>query len=292
MFATLGNTLKLLKVSLDVLMRERDLLYFPMLSSIALIFVLAYVFIALSAGGAIDRIANGAQFQTADFIFLGIAYFGASFVIVYFNTALVAAAHYRLSGGDPDFRFGLEAANDRLGAIFVWSAILATVGVLLRQLASSSGIVGRAAGFIVEMLWAWATFLVIPVMVIETASPVEAMRRSTELFKETWGRQLVANFGFGAAYFLVAVAAIVPAAGLYLLTSSIVLPIAVAAWIYVFGGSMVRSLESVFTVALYNYATSGRGDGDFPDEFLRDAYVYKSDRGKFGPPSIPRRAAA
>jgi hypothetical protein len=292
MFSTFGNTLKLLRISMDVLLRERDLIYFPMLSSIALIFVLAYVFIALSAGGAVDRIANGAEFHTADFVFIGIAYFGASFVIVYFNTALVAAAHYRLMGGAPDFRFGLEAANDRLGAIFVWSAISGTVGVLLRQLANNHGIVGRVAGFIVEALWAWATFMVVPVMVVESATPLEAMRRSTELFKETWGRQLVANFGFGVVYFVLTVVAVAPAVLIYLATSSLVLPIAVGAWIYIFGGSMVRSLEAVFAVALYNYATSGHGDGVFPDEFLRDAYVHKSDRGRFGPPSIPRRAAA
>jgi hypothetical protein len=54
----------------------------------------------------------------------------------------------------------------------------------------------------------------------------------------------------------------------------------------------MRSLEAVFTVALYNYSTTGRGDGVFPDEFLRDAYVHKDDRGEFGPPAIPRRSAA
>jgi hypothetical protein len=204
----------------------------------------------------------------------------------------VAAAHYRLMGGDPDFRFGLEAANDRLGAIVVWAAISGTVGVLLRQLASSHNIIGRVASFIVEMLWAWATFLVVPVMVVESASPIDAMRRSTELFKETWGRTLVANFGFGVVYFVLTVVAVVPAVLIYLATGSLILPIAVGAWIYIFGGSFMRSLEAVFTVALYNYATTGRGDGVFPDEFLRDAYVHKNDRGEFGPPAIPRRSAA
>ena len=292
MFRTFANTTKLLKISLNVLLRDRDLLYFPLLSSLALLFVLAYALIALSAGGALDRITENGEFRTADFIFLFVAYFGASFVVVYFNTALVASAHYRLTGGNPDFRFGLEAANDRLGAIVVWAAIAATVGFVLRQLASSHGIMGRVASFVVEMLWAWATFLVIPVMVVESATPTEAMRRSTELFKDTWGRQLVANFGFGIAYFFVAIVAILPAAALFLLTSSAMAAIVVGGLLYLAGGSLVKGMETVFTVALYNYAAAGRGDGDFPDEFLRDAFVYKTDKGKFGPPSVPKRAGA
>ena len=292
MFGTFANTTKLLKISLNILLRDRDLLYFPLLSSLALLVVLAYALVALSAGGALDRITESAEFRTADFIFLFVAYFGASFVVVYFNTALVAAAHYRLMGGNPDFRFGLEAANDRLGAIVVWAAIAATVGFVLRQLASSHGIVGRVASFVVEMLWAWATFLVIPVMVVENATPTEAMRRSTELFKDTWGRQLVANFGFGIAYFFVAIVAILPAIALFVLTSSVVAAIVVGGLLYLAGGSLVKGMETVFTVALYNYAAAGRGDGDFPDEFLRDAFVYKTEKGKFGPPSVPKRAAA
>jgi hypothetical protein len=292
MFGTISNTTKLVKISLNVLLRDRDLLYFPLLSAGAMFFVLAYAFIALSAGGAIDRVTSHGEFRTPDFIFLFIAYFGASFVVVYFNTALVAAAHYRLMGGNPDFRFGFEAANDRLGAIVAWAAIAATVGFFLRQLASSNSIFGRVAGFIVEMLWAWATFLVIPVMVVESASPIEAMRRSTEMFKETWGRQLVANFGFGIGYFFVALAALVPAVLLFVLTSSLAVALVVGAILYVLGASLIKAMETVFTVALYSYASSGQGDGDFPDEFLRDAYVYKNEKGKFGPPSMPKRAVA
>ena len=41
------------------------------------------------------------------------------------------------------------------------------------------------------------TFFVVPIIVSENIGPINAIKRSTSLFKQTWGDQVVANFGFG-----------------------------------------------------------------------------------------------
>jgi hypothetical protein len=235
-----------------------------------------------SVAGTFGRLREDVgNFHTGDVVVLLIAYFAAAFVVTYFNTALVAAAHYRLTGGDPGLGLGFDAANDRLGTILIWSVISATVALILRQFVESRGVIGRIAAAIIGSLWAWATFFVIPIIVVENAGPLDALQRSTELFRATWGKQVVANFGFGLAYFGLALIAVLPGAGLFFLTGSAVAAVAVGVIVFLCGLPVLKAMEVIFNVALYNFAATGRGDGDFPSETLRGAYVDRNDRGSF-----------
>ena len=282
MLATFANTLQLIKVSWRVLSRDKELVLFPILQGLALLGVVAYVAVMFSVAGTFGRLRdNGGNFHTGDIVFMLIAYFAAAFVVTYFNTALVAAAHYRLTGGDPDLGMGFDAANDHLGMILIWSVISATVALILRQFVESRGIIGRIAAAIIGSLWAWATFFVIPIIVVENAGPLDALQRSTELFRATWGKQVVANFGFGLAYFGLVMLAAIPAFGLYALTGSVVLAVAVVVVLFLCGLPVLKAMEVIFNVALYNFAATGRGGGDFPDDTLRSAYVDRNDRGSF-----------
>jgi Family of unknown function (DUF6159) len=296
MFGTLGNSFKLLRISWDVLKSDRELILFPLMSGGALFFVFVYTAVAFWAGGTFDRIGPHYHFYLADFVFLGLAYFLASLVIVYFNAALSAAAYQRLEGFSADLSTGLMAANDRLGAISGWSAIAATVALALNELSDSRSMLGRVFGFALRMLWGYSTFFVVPVLVIESASPLEALSRSTELFRQHWGKAMVSNFGFGLAYIAVAMLALAPAALLYFGLGSMFLTIVVGVGVLTFGIATVKALETIFLVALYDYAATGRVGDDFTGSMIREAYVSKQDRGRFRPdygerPASYRRAA-
>ena len=65
--------------------------------------------------------------------------------------------------------------------------------------------VGRIGG----LGWSLATFLVVPVLVAEGLGPIDAVRRSSQLLKRTWGEQIAGNVGVGAVFFLAFVVAIV-----------------------------------------------------------------------------------
>ena len=138
MFRSLSRTIELMNTSWRVLMQDRELMLFPILSGIAII-VVAGVFAALAYSvGTFDRISaasaagSQASFTGAD-IALGVALaFLVTAVTVFFNTALIAAALERLGGGDPTVRSGLRAAGGNLPAILGWAAIAATVGLLLQ----------------------------------------------------------------------------------------------------------------------------------------------------------------
>jgi hypothetical protein len=279
MFGTLGNSIKLLLISWRILQTDRQLLLFPLMSGAALFFVFAYTAAAFWAGGTFERIGPDYRFYLPDLVFLALAYFLASFVIVYFNAALVAVAYQRLEGWGADWRTGLNAANDRLGDILAWSAIAASVALILDQLSDANSIIGRALGFVLRLMWGYATFFVVPVLIVEGAGPLDALSRSTELFRRQWGRAVVANFGFGLGYVVVATIALAPAAALYFGFGSLVLAVLAGAALLVLGIATVKALETVFLVALYDFAATGRMGGDFNDAIVRDAYVEKKQRG-------------
>ena len=107
MFATIGRSFRLVKLCLHVLSVDKELAFFPIFSSIGVVVVLL-AFMGVSIGiGALDRIDEGA-FNPGDIVVALLFYFLAYFVIIFFNSALVFAAHERLAGGDPNIRSGLR----------------------------------------------------------------------------------------------------------------------------------------------------------------------------------------
>jgi hypothetical protein len=134
------------------------------------------------------------------------------------------------------------------------------------------------------------------VLVIESASPIDALSRSTELFRQQWGKAMVANFSFGLAYMIVAALALGPAALFYFGLGSTFMAITVGVALLTLGIATVKALETIFTVTLYDYAATGRIGGGFSDSMVQDAWVSKQDKGRFREnmakrPSDYRRAA-
>src|SRR5262249_42533910 len=148
------------------------------------------------------------------------------FVIVFFNSALVACAIIRFKGGDPTVSDGLRAAGNRFPQILAWALASATVGVILRAIESRSEKVAQFAAALVGAAWSIATFFVVPVLVVERVGPVDAVKRSLSVLTRTWGEALTANFGVGFIKFVgFAVLGIIPlVAGAMIAASGFVVP--------------------------------------------------------------------
>ena len=253
MIRTIGHTFELMKMSWHVLQKDRELILFPIMSGIGLIVMLG-MFLGIAAGtGTLDRLDTAAM------------YFASSFIVIFFNAALVAAALERLRGGDPDIRSGLRAAATHLPAIIGWALISATIGLILQILRDrmKNNFIGQIILGMIGGVWAYLTFFVIPVLVSEGIGPIGAIKRSSSLFRETWGRQFAASFGFGIVYIGALIIAVVPAIVLAMVTpiagialGAITVPVAIGT---------VQAMEGIFKAALYEYAL-----GESPLEFDRD----------------------
>ena len=127
MFDTIKRSFRLVKLCLHVLAVDKELIFFPVFSSIGVILVML-TFLGVGIGiGALDRI-NAGTVGGGDLVVAFGFYVLSYFVIIFFNSALVYAAHERLAGGDPNIRSGLNGAMQSVVTIFMWAVIAATVG--------------------------------------------------------------------------------------------------------------------------------------------------------------------
>lgn len=280
LFSSIKHTFELMKTSWRVLMQDRELMLFPILSGLTVILVAA-VFAGLAySAGTLDRLSaareagSQASFTAADAV-IGVALaFLVTAVTVFFNSASIAAALERLGGGDPTVRSGLRAASGNIPAVLVWAAISATVGLLL-QLARGQAREGagamlmRIAIAMVGGIWAYMTFFVIPVMVAERLGAVAAIKRSSALFRQTWGQQAGASFGFGLIY--IGAVLVTAAVAIPLMTVYPLLGIIAGAAVFAVTFGTVAAMEGIFKAALYRFA-SGEHSTAFDDATLRSAY--------------------
>ncbi len=259
MFATIKHTFELMKMSWNVLMKDRELLLFPVMSAIGLLL--------LGFAGLMSGIAESGNL---------VAFFGmiliAYFITIFFNAALVSAALERLRGGDPNVMSGLAHASKHIHHIFLWAVIAAIVGTLFRILRSQTdNFFVRLILSMIEGAWEFMTFFVIPVIVSENQGPISGIRRSASIVRDTWGRQISASFGFLIIYIIAVIAAIIPALLLFLLFPLV--GIVVGVLLVGLALSVVQTLEGIFKAALYDYAVGAQPEG-FDLRTLQTAYRY------------------
>lgn len=209
-------------------------------------------------------------------------YFASTFLALFFNAALLLSARDALNGRPTSFRAGLEAAWERRRDLFWWALFSATVATLIdaaRQ--KADGFLARRLLGGLSLAWKLATFLAVPVLVVEGGDPKTVVLRSAELFKRTWGESLAGELGlevletlaigFGAAAGLfVGYEWLMRALDLASLGMSAgwPIPVCVAALALVAAATttavvFLKLVASVFTMSAYLFAT----EGVVPDEY-------------------------
>lgn len=293
MFATFSRSWELVKASYSVLKSDKELIVFPIISFIGVVIVSISFFVPMLAAGMFDGLTNsdgdggvGIATLIVTFLFYLVMYT----VIIFFKSALIGAALIRLKGGDPTLQDGFTIARSHMGTIVGYAAISATVGVILQVLANAfrnnknpiAAIIGQIVVSLVGTAWNIATFLAVPVLVVENVGPIECVKRSASLLKKTWGEQLTGNFSVGGIFGLITLGVILIGVLLIALFASmkatvlvvltiIVLIIAIAAI------SLIAStLGGIYQAALYRYATDGEVSASFSPEMIRGAFAPKN----------------
>ncbi len=283
MFRTIRRSFQLVKLCLRVLAADKELVLFPVFSSICTGIVVLTFFGVGFGIGALDRLEAG-SLGVIDLAVALAFYILSSFVIIFFNSALVFAAHERLAGGDPNIRSGLSGASSCVGPIFAWAVIAGTVGLILRILANQAserqGVLGIVGAIVVALLgaaWSLLTFFVVPLIVIERRPFSEAFKTSLSMIRSTWGDQVTANFSLGIA----ALIAFLIAAAISALLFLVLLPLGAAGIVIAVLASIIMligvalvfaTLDGIYKAALYSYAASGVVPSLFPDETIRSAF--------------------
>ncbi len=270
MAGTFARSSQLVRESFAILKKDKEMLWFPVLSSIFTILVfLSFIFPMVLASGSSG--ANSGWFVGTIFMYYLFSYF----VVIFFNTGLITCAHIRLHGGNPTVMDGIRNAFNHIGKILAWAIVASTVGVVLHHLAERSRGIGRLFASLLGIAWSLLTFFVVPVIIFEKFSVFESIKRSGSLFKKTWGENVLGQFTFGAFFLLLSIVGIVPFAlavlsrslGLILITIGFV----ILYWVLL--GIIITSLNGIFVTALYLYATTGKVPAGYSKEIVESAFV-------------------
>jgi uncharacterized protein DUF6159 len=184
------RTWSMMSQSWQVLKEDKSLLVFPLFSSICCLLLMASFAVPIYETGSWHPPGQGAApaHQVAYYGTLFLFYFCNYFIIVFFNSAIVACAASRMSGGNPSITDGLRAAASRLPVIVGWALVCATVGLILRIIEERSNKIGQIVAGLLGMAWTIASFFVVPILVIENKNPIAALKDSVALFKTDLGR--------------------------------------------------------------------------------------------------------
>lgn len=280
MFATLGRSWNLTRESYRVLMMDKELMMFPVVSAVMSLVLLASFFVPLSL--AADWSTFGQEdFRIPDwllYLLMFVFYFLTSVALVFCNVAMLHCAGIRFQGGDPTVMDGFRAGFAHLGHIVAWAAVSGTIGVVLGMIEERLGFLGSLLRGLLGAAWAVVSFFAVPVMVFENVGPFEAIAKSKDILRKTWGESLTAYVGFSAingmltfAGFAFLLATVL--GGLAMEVPALAIGGAVVTVLYWLAlGIVMSSLTQVFRAAVYQYAATGEVPKGYTEDLVKGAF--------------------
>jgi hypothetical protein len=268
------------------LRNDKRLIVFPVLSGLsALVVILSFVvplaiirpafLMAVIDEKHIDVQHTPIWFWVVTFLF----YFCNYFVIYFFNAALVhcAISHFRGEPVPPSE--GLRAAGRRFPELLAWAFVSATVGLILKLIENANEKVGSFVSAILGSAWTVVTYFVVPVLVVEKVGPMQAVQRSWQILRKTWGEAIGGHVGVGWALLPFWLLGVLGALlGALALIKAPVLGVAILAVTVVYFlvlGLVDATLKGILLGALYLYSTHGEVPEEFQREVLGQSFTPK-----------------
>jgi Family of unknown function (DUF6159) len=260
------------KRSWAVLKSDKTLAWFPVLSALGSLLVFA-VFGGLIALIGIDDSSTGSSLQPIGWVLIVCTYLALAMVQTYFLAGLVAGADLRLRGNDSTLRTALDIANSRLHRLLPWAIVTATVTMVLQAIEERFGLLGTIVARLVGLAWTLVTFLVVPILVLEDLGVGDALKRSKDLFKQTWGENVIGQFGLGMVGFLAMLPGLaLIGVGVAIGTVGLVVLGALGVLWLIGSAVVVAALSGIYRTALYHFAAHGEVPGEFSDIDFHNAF--------------------
>jgi hypothetical protein len=294
----------LLKSSLSVIGRNKQLLVFPIVISICTVAIVGFflappvlrptgysyasaehwkaiyhsLFTETGGGGR-----THVTFTPLALVYLGFLYFIAMFIGTFCNVAFYHEILAALTGQPVSVGRGLKFAMTKLGSIFMWTLFAGLVGLIIKVIEERMELIGRIIGRLIGLAWSVAAVFSIPIIVREegNANPLAVLQKSAGVLKRTWGEALIGYVGLSIANSLVALGSILWLGGTIAISIALhiywFIAIAAIAWLCaLFIWSYVTGVASnVYRGALYLYAAEGVIAEPYSQEILDMAWKFK-----------------
>lgn len=296
----------LLKSSLSVIGRNKQLLVFPVVIFICTVAIVGF-FLApplLRPTGysytsaehwkaiyhSLFKVTGTVQTPRVTFlpgiqglVYLGFLYFTAMFIGTFCNVAFYHEILAALTGQPVSVGRGLKFGCTKLGSIFMWTLFAGLVGLIIKMIEQRLALIGRIIGRLVGLAWSVAAVFVIPVIVREegNANPLAVLKKSAGVLKRTWGEALIGYAGLSIVSSLVVLGSFIWLGGTIAISIALhiywFIAIAAIAWLCaLFIWSYVTGVASnVYRGALYLYAAEGVIAEPYSQEILDMAWKFK-----------------
>jgi hypothetical protein len=278
------RSFELVKASWKILMEDKRLLAFPIISGIVTLLVIAtFIPLVFLSNGLFSFNTSTIGGIVSVFVFYLICYF----VVIFFNVGLISCVYAKLNGKSMTIREGLSTASSHLPSILAWAVVAATVGLILRMLEERSGLLGQIVISIVGAAWSIVTLFVVPVLAFEDKNVFAALKESLELFKKTWGESVVGTLSISLIFTVVGFVSLILVIGTLFIGDTTLFYIALALFIVLIAvlAILASAMQGIFTVALYMYAKTGSAPGILPPGIIEGAFA-PSNNQQFIPGNI------
>jgi len=280
----LRGSFMLASESFALLRKDKEIMIFPLLT-----FLTTLAFFA-AAGAILFFALLNSNFSEAvveeEFNLVGeiimyacifVMYLVSAFIAAFFQAGIVTIVHARINGQDLGFGDGIKNASRHAGKIFVWSLFAATVGVILEFIAKNFKWLGFIVANLLGTAWNIITLFIVPVMVLEEGTVMNAIRRSGTIFKERWGETLIMSFSTGFFFFgVIVVGFLIYIATWFAGNTAVIVTSSVLFVLFLIGVSIISStLNTIYKVVLYEYAAKGIIPDSFTPELVAGAVKVK-----------------
>ncbi|MBN2157499.1 MAG: hypothetical protein JW776_15745 [Candidatus Lokiarchaeota archaeon] len=280
---------EVMRLSFSVIRADKELLWFPILSSIfSALFSIAVLFptilIQLFQGSVNDFTWNAIYY-----LWLFLVYFGLAVISTFFGVCTCYTAKTRFEGGDATLGQSIKYGFKRFGSVVAWGAISGLWGVLMAVLQNIANRLGTVGKVIIQLLrgamsfmWNIATIFVVPAITYYDLGPKAAIKKSVETLKKTWGESIIRYFGMGLMRFLFGLIGLIVFGGLSLLFFIWVpvmwlgITFAILGVIYLILLNLVFNVANmVYNTALFVYADTGSVPAGWKKNVLANTFKPK-----------------
>jgi hypothetical protein len=294
----------LFKSSLLVIVRNKELLIFPIVitAATAVIFLFFFAPAALwptghsyfslehwkTLGNTFFHKTGGHgayQFAPSPIaaVYLAFVYFVSMFVATFFNVAFYNEILAALSGQPVSMSRGLKFACSRWKAILMWALFAGLIGLIIKAIEQRFEVVGRIIARFIGVAWSIASVFVIPVIVRDeaTMNPLVMLKKSAGTLRRTWGEALIGYIGIGAVNTIVAIGSVVVLGATAVISAKLhnfwlLGFIAVGWFVFMVVWSYLMNVAGlVYKGALYLYAAEGIVSEPYDQDMLDSAWKFK-----------------
>jgi hypothetical protein len=287
-----------------VIVRNKELLIFPIFISLASAVILLFFFAPavlwptghsyLSAehwqalGHKFFTKTSGAgreqfTYSPVAIAYLVFLYFVSMFVATFFNVAFYNEILEALSGRPVSLGRGLKFACSRWKAIVMWTLFAGMIGLIIKAIEQRFDLVGKIIARLVGAAWSIASVFVIPIIVRdeESVNPLVMLKKSASILTRTWGEGLIGYIGMGAINLVVMIGSLIVIVATGIISAKLnnfwLLGSVLVCWfVMMLGWSYLMNVASlVFKSALYLYAAEGIISEPYDQELLDSSWKYK-----------------